>query len=84
MEELWRSCGGVGGKYDVRITKDDVDVVPDVEELKKGTPRRCYLRGALNPFGLEALGFAVLQTFCYQQAVCGVAVDGLFIIARER
>ena len=23
-----QGCGGVDGKYDVRITKDDVDVVP--------------------------------------------------------
>lgn len=33
VEELWRSCGGVDGKYDVRITKDDVNMVPHGGEV---------------------------------------------------
>ena len=33
MEELWWSCGGVDGKYDVRITKDDVNMVPHGGEV---------------------------------------------------
>ncbi len=66
-------------KYEGRGTKDEFELCRPVGGGRNKERPAGRTAGRSKSFQLwVGLRFEVLQTFCYQQAVCGGAVDGLF------